>query len=975
MGKTAGKSVIDAIKKGATKVMSKIFPKTVTLNGMASNWIGWVALAATAVTTFIKGMANAKTTFNIGRGLRPTVGMRLACGLASMLDGVLLGIPGVICKAMGYRNAEEWFYSIVGKPAEKEALERYQKYNKMRSVIFGIDDPNTLVTYENRNLEKGGNFFDNLGAGAKRAGRAAANFLTFGLAKNNDEKDSQLLGFQSVDIYKMWKEKKYIPLTTTCVDEAIAKLRKEKEDDEILKSMDDKKLKKYLEQMNAVSKEDLDNNDDGEVDENSKAQAEAAALEHQNAYRKIYLEICREFVLKNGLAWLNSHCSLEKFKKHTGKDAKTDLTKKERVKRAATMALNPMGLATIALQKKGAISEKEAKTVRKVAGAVTIGALVAGPLGALTVGAALVAKKAWKERKHIGRAIANAFRRGFVKNTIMEPFNSMERYKMMNPYKSTKKERTTFVKKLIEIIDKYGESHIDEWKDLCNKLGGYDPKVNPLIGKQMAETFCKYANYKYTDENGNTVDMIKSTLGVEIPKDHPSRDNIAVASGMVGWVMEYMPEVDGMCQSIFGMTIKRLAVKVFVTGEHVAKASSNYDKYVLKRAEILGAPKEKIQAYEAGLKDSEKATGWGRFKAGFKSFFSKKDSDELDSKRIGFEDVKIYKYWKTHKYDPIINLEKRIAGKYGKYIEIIDKHCEDVESQNKFITEFIREATKFVNDNKLAWLTTKTTLKEFEEYEKGGFQSNATIASEREKRRAQLENEMKNAKNSRQSKNIQKQLDRMDTISSGSISKNDINLQKDFDSLSQELMKNYKQDGLQAHETASHAIEGFWEQAGIDFYGNQKDIEANPLSVSSEENGGPGEMFGAVGSNENLRILQEKVSENAKSVYNKAKQSASRTLDSAKTEINKYVPKLTDKIKSKVDVLSSPINDFVIGFKDELIKKLNILDEIHNEQVRHNNVSEDFYSAILNMVAIMAKSQGNTRMASQLDAMVKQVSK
>ena len=40
-----------------------------------------------------------------------------------------------------------------------------------------------------------------------------------------------------------------------------------------------------------------------------------------------------------------------------------------------------------------------------------------------------------------------------------------------------------------------------------------------------------------------------------------------------------------------------------------------------------------------------------------------------------------------------------------------------------------------------------------------------------------------------------------------------------------------------------------------------------------------------------------------------------------------------------------------INKKNELINKLNVLDEIHSEQLRHNNISEEFYSALLNMVA------------------------
>lgn len=982
VGKDSAKTIITAIKDGAKRVLTKIFPKLTALSGMASNFVGWAALVANALVSFTKGMARAKTTFNIGRGLRPTVGMRLACGLAAMLDGVLLGIPGIICKALGFRNAEEWFYSIIGKDSEKEAIKRYQKYNKMRSVIFGIDNPQSLVTYENRNIEKGGNFFDNLGSGAKRAGRFLANIATLGFAKNNDERDSSLLGFQSVDIYKMWKEKRYTPLTTECVDAAIAKLREEKKDDEILNSMDDAKLKKYLEQMNAVSKEDLDNNDDGEIDENAKAQAEAAALEHQNLYRKLYLEICRKYVLDNKIAWLNSHCDLEKFKKYTGQDAKTDLSKGDRAKRAASFALNPIGTAiSEGLKKSGRITDKEAKTITKTTAALGIATLVAGPMGALAVGVGLVAKKAWKERKHIGRAIANAFRTGITKNLIMAPYKQMETNRKMFTFKSTKKIREKFVKKIIELVDKYGAGHIDEWKSFNDNLSKYSPEYNPTIGKDMAETFVKYASYKYTDDNGTTTDMVKSTLGVDIPKEHPKRDEIAIASGLVGWVMEYMSEVDGMCQSILGMTIKRLAVKMIVNGDTIGKLSNNYEKYVSKRAEILGAPQDKLRAYESGLKGGDKATGWGRFKAGFKSLFSKKDNDELDSQRIGFQDVKIYKYWKQHKYDPIINLEKQIAGKYGKYLEIIDKHCEDVEAQNKFIQEFILAATKYVNNNQLAWLTTKTTLDEFNEFEGNGFKTNASmsksLAEERNKQRTEIEEQLRSVKKgSRQYKKLQKELNRMDMANNGSLSKNNIDLNKDFNALSKELLDGYDDAGLNAHETASDVIQNeLWGEVGVNFYGNEELPNANPISTPGEEKGGPADMFGALGSNENLRILKEKVSNNAKQTLSNVRKSLSDTSNNVKNSVQKIAPGLADKVRSRVNIEKTPINDFVIDFKNELLHKLDILNEIHSEQVRHNTVSEEFYSALLNMVAVMAKSQGNSRIASQLDMMVKEVSK
>ena len=448
---------------------------------------------------------------------------------------------------------------------------------------------------------------------------------------------------------------------------------------------------------------------------------------------------------------------------------------------------------------------------------------------------------------------------------------------------------------------------------------------------------------------------------------------------MVGWVSEYMPELDGMCQSIFGMTIKHLAVKIIVKGEKIAKASNNYEKYITRRAEILGAPQDKLKAYESGLKGGDKSTGFGRFKAGFKSFFSKKDSDELDSNRIGFEDVKIYKYWKQHKYDPVIAIEKRIAGKYGKYLEIIDKHCEDVEAQNKFINEFLKEATKYVNDNKLAWLTTKTTLQEFEEIENKGFKSGATmttIDAMREKRQAELQAQLKETKQgSRKYKKLQKELERMGMSTTGSTSSNNIDLKRDFDELSAELMKNYDQAGLAAHETASTTIrDNIWKPIGGNFYGDNPGMVAhNDVTDIGAERGGP-DSFGTLGSTDNIRILKEKAKDGAQNALNQIKQRSDKVANSVRN-VAKKAPGLLDKVSSKVSVKQSPINDFVIDFKNELINKLNILDEIHNEQLRHNSVSEEFYSALLNMVAIMAKSQGNPRIASQLDAMVKQVSK
>ena len=157
-------------------------------------------------------------------------------------------------------------------------------------------------------------------------------------------------------------------------------------------------------------------------------------------------------------------------------------------------------------------------------------------------------------------------------------------------------------------------------------------------------------------------------------------------------------------------------------------------------------------------------------------------------------------------------------------------------------------------------------------------------------------------------------------------------------------------------------------------FGNRLEVTSNnDISNIGEERGGP-DPFGTIGSTDNIRILKEKVASGAQNALNRIKQRTDKVSDSVKNVVRK-APGILDKVASKVSVKQSPVSDFVMDFKNELINKLNILDEIHSEQLRHNNVSEEFYSALLNMVAIMAKSQGNSRVASQLDAMVKQVSK
>ena len=296
---------VNAIKNGIAKGVTKFAPKLgAKIAAMSAASATLIVAVATAAAGFAKGMLKAKDYFKVGKGMRITVGMKLASGLANAFDMLLMGIPSLICGWLGKANVATWLYEFFGGEAEKMALERYQEYNAKRAVVFGISDPNALVAYENRSVA------DGIGEGLKQGFfkflRGTASVLTLGLVDGNDEKDAKMLGFKYKKIFKYWKEKKFKPLN---------ELREKVANEMGVKLKD-------MEDITAVDPTEVDEDDDGNVDNTEKAQEEMQKLELQTKYRVTYLEACRKYVLSNKIAWLTSRCTPEEFEKYTGgKDA------------------------------------------------------------------------------------------------------------------------------------------------------------------------------------------------------------------------------------------------------------------------------------------------------------------------------------------------------------------------------------------------------------------------------------------------------------------------------------------------------------------------------------------------------------------------------------------------------------------------------------------------------------------------------
>ena len=326
----AGTKIGEVLKKNITKFAPKLGGKLAALSAAQATIL---LEAAAFVAGFTKGMYKAKEYFNVGKGMRISFGMKMAAGFGDALNAALMGIPSLIAGFLGFPSVPLMFYNWCGADAEKDALVRYQKFNRLRARILGVADPDTLVAWENRSQNTGsiGGAIKN---GLNKGFRAIGSFLTGGMMMSNSEKDATILGFHTTKIYDEWKAKKYDPIDQmrTTIAEEFGGL-------------------KNVEDVTAGFIDD--ENDDGVVDENDEAaQKYFNALKNQASYQVKFLTAARDYVQKEGLEWLSTSCTPEEFEKHTNKSAgdKIVTSRGERVKQGVknifkrSFNLSPIGI-------------------------------------------------------------------------------------------------------------------------------------------------------------------------------------------------------------------------------------------------------------------------------------------------------------------------------------------------------------------------------------------------------------------------------------------------------------------------------------------------------------------------------------------------------------------------------------------------------------------------------------------------------
>jgi len=938
----AKKGVIKGITEGITKNIAKLSTRVASLSSSIASVVGIAVPVAIAVGGFAKGMLNVKKDFGLGEGIEPSWGMRLSSGLTASLDGLLLGIPGMIAKAAGYPTLAHWFFELVGSKEDKEAIRRYEQYNKLRSKIFGINDPKLLATWENRT----------------GVGRAISNIGKIFGGKGSDGKEAKMLGFVSVKVFTYWRDNKYQPLSDLRQDVATEM------------GIDLKAMDKMRPKAQPTTPEDAT---DEQTEPPGKEEEQIRAMALQQEFRKKYLERARQWVLENKLAWLTNETDEDSFAKYT----------------------NPSKMVAVAQTKAGLSPEKAAEEAH----AVKVGDTPEGGSG--KVGKAEKAAKAIETnfgKTILGNSLYGKITSKIASTAIKNPkvMGAIDTAKTFASIVSLKKMWSKFIKhdkvknfdmtpttiamdSIIAALNKYVQSSTTFSDTLYKKLMPF-MNVDKETINDLVSTFI---------EKMGSLDEV---LGIdnETPNLGPE---VKVAAGMIGLLESKFPEFNTAVSNIYNKSLKMLIFDIIVKKNRPSAAMSMYEKYRSERAKILGLRIDNMEAYEsqygnaktfmgglAGLAKFGAGIKRGSLLGGLKNLFG--NTDNVETSLLGFEHVDIFKFWKAKRYNPVIDIERSTASKYGgDYEKIVKKDYIEKDQQNRFIEDFITTAGRFVNSSGISWLTYKTTLKEFNDRKKSGklvdmsttYTKTAQANIEAESKKTYSLWDKLTGKQARD----EKELSRSFQGSATDIRSNyTVDITKESDAITKELYKRYGYENhpnaMQAMNNATNAIGDVWLKADPNFYG-----DVTPKVSVARENYTTrmGERVPEGGGSGNRVVMDgERINVKTKTISSRDTTSGSGQATSvAASSVRDETYDMSGQTP-KAAVMNSIVSDFAKNFGNELNKRLEILEAIHNEQTRHNSVSETFYTAILTLVSKIASQDGNKQTASAIDMLVRQIS-
>jgi len=186
LGKKGVSSIISYLTgKIGKNFLVKAAGKIGALLTKAATPVGWAIIAAQTAADFISGMNKTSRYFKLGKGIKPTLAMRLTSGAVNVLSGLTFGL-------IPTEMLVNKIYEITAKDSVKDAINKGKDFVDKRAKVLGVDGKR-LAEYETMPWN------ERLFGGTTKAA------TILGFAKGKDDVDG-------ISKYKEWRDSKYKPL-------------------------------------------------------------------------------------------------------------------------------------------------------------------------------------------------------------------------------------------------------------------------------------------------------------------------------------------------------------------------------------------------------------------------------------------------------------------------------------------------------------------------------------------------------------------------------------------------------------------------------------------------------------------------------------------------------------------------------------------------------------------------------------------
>jgi len=1034
--------VSGVLKKVVVGAVSKFAPNLgAKLATVSAPVIGWAIWGAQVVAGFMKGLIKCKDYFKLGNGAKPDIGMKLCSGFANCLDAALFGIPSIVCGLLKKPNVAVWLYEFVGSKAKKAALERYRQYNEKRGIIFGVESGDALAAFEARAANEGiGGAIKN---GINKAARWIGNKLTGGMMMNNDEKDAKTLGFKYVEIFKYWKENKFKPLT-----ELRQKMANELNLD--LSDMDE------MVKFDAEGEDVKDEDGDGKVDDEESEAAEAQRkIEIQQDFRVKYLEAARAWVLDNKLAWLSCRCSPEMFKKKTGKSAGKAVSTKGALGRLGDNIKKNKGniiAAGVGFALGGPIGAALA------VGAKVLGPKIAqaGRTALKAIGSGLKnagnaigdwAKNRWNDTKQFFKNVGDGISKAgqAIKSGVKSVVNKGK--ELLNKGKELYKKGIDVLKKIIDKLTDIGAikkmlgRNIQQLK---SELLGSIQKFSSVLATKLAFVSVPVAGWAIWGAGilkGFVKGLVKAKEYFKIESGVPINIGMRLCSGLANCLDAALFGIPSIICAKLGKP--NIAVWLYekIGNKAAQDAINKYREYNLERAKVYGVSdpdalinfENRAAGDTFGEKAKAKIFRFGRWLGNKLTFGAMESNDDHDSRILGFKYVGIFKYWKENKFKPLYDLRTKIAESMNVKLKDMEemilfdptdpddgdeeneekkeaeiKSSEESEEaegmkeetayelQQRFRAQYLVAAKKWVVENKLAWLTNKTTPEEFSKYTGKSAGKELSDKSALQRGKEGFMSTLNTAKNtfnkgigavksgfssaySAVSSFGSAAVGKLQTLTSAGssfIKSGSVKAKEWMSKIFAKYSINDNNNARSAMEEAQAAIQAVNLHGDPNYYsettvetghGMPSDVAAS-MNLHTSGNGGA-EAHKSNSGKFYVRKDGKKVPINT--VENGG---ADDTNTESSTGLKNEQFNNTSKNKSTTKNKKSIVESFTGDYGKAIVDRLNILEEMHKENLRYHGVAEEFFKAALQMMSAIASSSGRSGLSDRLSSMINEIS-